>query len=532
MKSFELFDNVLHTTATIVDLSARDKFCRGPRMRYTRRVTIARKILSNTFVQIGGKVAGALVSVFIVKLITNFLGVSGYGQYVSVYEFLAFFGILSDFGLFTIAVREMAKEEGRESFIVGNVLTLRTVMATAVMLLAVGAAFLIPQYQDTYIPAGVAVASLSVFFGILNGTVSSVLQLHLKMQYPTFGLVLGKLVSFAYMVYVVYYGFTTPSTEAFNQLMWAGVGGNAVMVAVTWFYARKYASLTFRFDVDYWKSTLLKAWPYGLALILNMVYLRVGSLLLLFLKNPTEVGLYGVPARVLDILSIIPIYFMNSVLPVLTRKLKDSAESGAAVVQHSFDFMMVLVLPIVAGAQVLAYPLVFIVSSPEFMSRLSEGFYGSDVALQILVVSMMFAFISSVFNFTLIAMGFQNKLLYVSGVGAIVNVALNFLLIPQWGFRGTAVASVIGEIVIVGCAAWLLRRHLKFKLRFGSTARIAVSAAGMAGVVWWLRDPFYSVFENLNVVPLVAIGGIVYAILLCVTGVLDKEKLALLKGRA
>ena len=125
-------------------------------------MSVARKILSNTFIQIAGKIFGALVSVFIVKLITNFLSVGGYGEYVSIYEFLAFFGILADLGLFTIAVREMAKYEDRTNFILGNVLSLRTIMSMVAMSLAIGVAFLIPQYRETYLPIGVAIASFQI----------------------------------------------------------------------------------------------------------------------------------------------------------------------------------------------------------------------------------------------------------------------------------------------------------------------------------------------------------------------------------
>ncbi|MBT7483850.1 oligosaccharide flippase family protein, partial [Candidatus Peregrinibacteria bacterium] len=119
-------------------------------------MSMARKILSNTFIQVAGKIAGALVSVAIVKLITNFLSVDGYGQYVAIFEFLAFFGIAADLGLFTIAVREMAKDEKKTEFIIGNILSLRFILSISTMSLAVLAAFLIPQYSDTFIPVGVA----------------------------------------------------------------------------------------------------------------------------------------------------------------------------------------------------------------------------------------------------------------------------------------------------------------------------------------------------------------------------------------
>lgn len=494
-------------------------------------MSTARKILSNTFIQVAGKIFGALVSVLIVKLITNFLSVAGYGEYVSIYEFLAFFGILADLGLFTIAVREMAKDESKIDYIMGNVLSLRTIASLSAMLLAVGAAFLIPQYEDSFIPIGVAIASISVFFSILNGTVSSVLQVHLKMQYPALALMVGKVVSFSYMLWVVFYGFTEPSAESFYQLLWAGVLGNTFMLAITWHYAKKYASIRFRFDFHYWKNTIWKALPYGLALILNMVYFRIDSILLLLLKGPEEVGLYGVPMRILDILSIIPIYFMNSVLPVLTRKLKSGADEAKVVVQHAFDFLMAMVAPIVVGAQILAYPLIFIVSSPEFLTRLDEGFYGSDVALQILVFAMFFAFISAVFTFTLIAIGYQGKLLYISAAGALFNVIANFFFIPVWGFRGAAFTSVISEMIIVIFSAIILKKYFQYSIKMGTTVKIIFSALIMGLVVWLLRDPLYDKLENFNFFILMPLGALIYVAMLWMTGILNKERLGLIRGK-
>lgn len=493
-------------------------------------MSTARRILSNTFIQVAGKLLVAIVSIVTVKLITNFLSLEGYGQYVSVYEFLAFFGIVADFGLFTIAVREMAREENKEAFILGNILTLRTLLGVGMMLVAVGTAFLIPQYDGTYIPAGIAIASIAVFLSILQGTISSVLQVNLKMQYPTYALMVGKAVTIGYMVYVVFYGFSEPSAEAFYHLLWAGVAGNLVMLAITWFFAKRYATIRFRFDFEYWKKTLWKALPYGIAIILNMVYFRIGSiLLLLILKDPAQVGLYGVPMKILDILSIIPVYFMNSVLPVLTRQLKEGTERAQATVQHAFDFLLSLGAPIVVGAQVLAYPLIFVVSSEEFLSRLEEGFYGSDIALQILVFALLFAFLNGVFTFTLIALGHQGKLLYVSVVGATFNVLFNFYAIPQWGFRGAAVTSVLSEIIICVLSFAMLRRHFPVRLSLGGALRIVFSALVMGLVIWVLRDPLYGVIQNFNILVLIPLGGLVYGALLYFTGVISKERLAMLR---
>ena len=65
-------------------------------------MSIARKILENTFVQFGGKIITAALSIFVLKMISGYLGTSGYGDYTTVYQYLAFFGIAADFGIFTV----------------------------------------------------------------------------------------------------------------------------------------------------------------------------------------------------------------------------------------------------------------------------------------------------------------------------------------------------------------------------------------------------------------------------------------------
>ncbi len=183
-------------------------------------------------VQVLGRAVMAVASVGILKSVSHFLGVEGYGQYTTVYEFLAFFGIAADFGLFTIGVRELSKGDHDRDFVAGNILGMRLLTAVLMMSLAAFAVLLIPQYQGTFIPMGVLIAAFAVLLAILQGTVSSVLQVEHKMQHSTFALVSSKLIGLAWMLAVIFWAFRgEPSQEAFNQLMMAGVVGNSFALA-------------------------------------------------------------------------------------------------------------------------------------------------------------------------------------------------------------------------------------------------------------------------------------------------------------
>lgn len=492
-------------------------------------MSIARKILSNTIAQLVGKVLLALLGLAVVKITTKYLSLEEFGQYTIVYEFLAFFGIAADLGLFTIAVREMSTDEKNTPKIIGNILSLRTILVTITMLCAVILALFIPKYQGTYIPLGVAIASLTVFVTILNGTISSVLQAKLQMQYASLTTVFGKIVSVAVMLYIVYWGFPNDKETGFYMLIFAGTIGLLANTLGTYYYVRKITPLKYEFDFIFWKRVIIQSLPYGIALILSTIYFRVNSLLIYFIRNETEVAIYGVAMKMLEQLTILPLYFMNSVLPVLSTSIKEKSEKYKEIIKYSFDFLAALSIPMVVGGVLLAYPIIFVVSKKEFLSRISEGFYGSDIAFQILIFAVLFQFLNVLFAFILISINKQKLLLYINAACVLFNVVGNLIFIPHYGFRGAAVISVLSEFFILICTYFAAKKYLDFSLNFKNILKIIFSALVMGLVIYLLQPPTYKLMENWNIIPLIIIGMIVYAAMLFLTKTVDKKMLHLLR---
>lgn len=146
-------------------------------------MSIARKILWNTVSQIIGKAIIAVLGVVIIKIITNYLGTSGYGEYTATFDYLALFTIIADLGLYTIGIREMAKDGKKTPEILGNILTVRTISAIFIICVAGFIAAFIPSYQNSPIPLAVWLAGIAAFFNLLTSIISTVLQVHLKMEY-------------------------------------------------------------------------------------------------------------------------------------------------------------------------------------------------------------------------------------------------------------------------------------------------------------------------------------------------------------
>lgn len=495
-------------------------------------MSTARKILSNTIAQIIGKFFVAILGLVVVKIATGYLSVEGYGEYILIYEFLAFFGIAADLGLFTIAVREMSRDENDIPKIIGNILSLRTILVLLTMAAAIAAAYLIPSYADTRIPLGIAIASITVFLTIINGTITSVLQAKLQMHLASLTVVLGKIISVGFMVYIIFWGFPLDNNTGFYMLLFAGNLGNIAMVLATNYYVKKITPLKYRFDFELWKKVVLKALPYGIALILNTIYFRIDSILLSILRGQEEVGIFGVAMKMLENFEILPLYFMNSVLPVLAKSLKEKSEKYRDIIKYAFDFLAAMAIPMVVGGVILAYPIIFIVSTPDFLSRLSEGFYGSDIAFQILIFALLFQFLNVLFAFILIAVDKQYKLLYINGVVAIFNIIANLIVIPIYGFRGAGITTVLSELIILIATYIAARRCLEFNLNLKNLFKIIFSALIMGVSIYILLPITYRFMENWNVIFLIFFGIAVYTAMLFATKTIDKNILKLLKKPA
>lgn len=493
-------------------------------------MSTARKILGNTFYQIFGKIITAGLSIVVVKMITNYLGVEGYGQYTTIYEFLAFFGIAADLGIYTIAVREMSRDKDKISYIVGNILSLRTFLTIFLMLLAILTAFLIPQYQNSFIPIGISIASLSTLLALLAGTISSVLQTHLKMQYSVFALVISKIISVAYMWGVIFYLQKNPSVTGFYQLIWAGVLGNLILFLLTWYFTQKFTTIRYRFDFLFWKDVFFKALPYGIALILSTLYFRMDTILLSLLKDSEEVGIYGVAMRMLDVMVIIPVYFMNSVLPVMTRYLEENNPKLNLLIQYSFDFLVASGLPILGGIIVLSKPIIELVSSTDFLSG-HLFTYGADVALLILMFALVFSFVNSLFGFVLVAMGKQIKLLWINLGCVSFNLISNLIVIPSYGFRGAAFTSVLSEIFILIATFLIVKQQLKIKLNFLTASKILLATVIMSFIIYWF-DQHLQPLGLIRLGFLIPLGGFIYGGILYLTKVINPEILNLIKNKS
>ena len=91
------------------------------------------------------------------------------------------------------------------------------------------------------------------------------------------------------------------------------------------------------------------------------------------------------------------------------------------------------------------------------ISLVKVDFAPSVTPFRILSASLPIFFLSSLFMWVLIAQDKQWLLLKIYGAGMIVNIVLNLLFIPRFGYYAAAVITVVSEAVVL---FFLLRSYV------------------------------------------------------------------------
>ena len=122
-----------------------------------------RKIYSNTIAQIAGKILTALISIVMIKILTNYLDIAGYGLYSKIYNYLSIFAVIADLGLYTITVRELSAHKDDEVMvrkISGNILSLRTLSGIIIIAVSLLISLGLAGYDSPTATIGIAIAGL------------------------------------------------------------------------------------------------------------------------------------------------------------------------------------------------------------------------------------------------------------------------------------------------------------------------------------------------------------------------------------
>jgi len=441
-------------------------------MSYTRKVAF------NTAAQMIGKVAGIAVSLVTTAAIFRAFGVEGVGKYTTVFAFVGFFSVFSDFGLQWTLIRELSINKDHNK-VFKNIFTFRLILALFVHALAFASVWFFKYPID--VKLGVGVITVAWFFTTISSTVVGVFLNNYRLDITVTAEFIGRVVILAIVT------FLTKNGAGLNLIFFAYLVGNIINFLINLVLVRRFVEVGFAFDKKYWRYAIRQAIPIGIVLVFGFIYYKVDSLMLSMMKGMIDVGIYGTAYKLLEVLQVVPSMFLGAAFPLVTKYAVTKDPRVTSAFQKQFDFLMLLAVPIVLVTFMLASGIIaFIAGSKggEFVSASTISILGhpitSVICLKILIFSVGINFISNLYSYMIVSLGKQKSMVLPTILFALLNVCLNLLLIPRFSYFGAAIATLITEIVVSITTYAISKQFMVLPLeflRFGKTILAGVFTA-------------------------------------------------------
>ena len=249
-------------------------------------------------------------------------------------------------------------------------------------------------------------------------------------------------------------------------------------------------------------------------LLIISLYVHLNSIMLGFISGDEQVGYFTAGTKMSHIGLTIITSLGTVLLPRCSHLVKIGDKAGfESIIKKSLNVTLALSLPMTAGLMILAYPVTLVFCGQEYVESIPVLYINASV-----IIFVSLANVTS--NQVLYPMD-KIKLVLISVTsGAVVNLLMNFILIPRCGAVGAAVSATLVEFIVLFVQLVFGRKYYPFKISDLVVWRYIISTIVMSVLV------LLCMFAIPSNVWQVVIGGCVGAVSYFMMLVLMKDPIA------
>lgn len=188
-----------------------------------------------------------------------------------------------------------------------------------------------------------------------------------------------------------------------------------------------------------------------------LIYFRIDTVMLGMMRGDTEVGVYNIAYKIMEGVFFIPGIIMIVFFPMLAK-------------QERFKKVFGKLLFILGGIGSVTSIALYLLSPTLIGLVYGPKFFGSIAVLQTLSLVILPVFLGHLTTQSLVALDLNKLYLVVAFLGAGLNIALNYFLIPLRGAVGAAWATFATEVFVTAICGYFVLRREPGALRFSITA--------------------------------------------------------------
>ncbi len=459
---------------------------------------------------LGANVIGVLLGLIQLPVLTKGLGASLYGTWSLVNATISFIAPFAVLGFGEAIVRFLAAEKDkgriREDFLSTLLCTVFiSGAAFALLLFVFSDSLAIYIFNDIESSIYIKIASIIIPVGCISSITTAYLAAFRKIGLLATFTVAQNAVSLGLIALSLLLGYKL--TGVITATIVASMLFNLILLFIV------LKQIGFKFP----RFARLKSFlSYGIPLTPTNAILWIISssdrYMISYFIGVTAAGIYSASYNIgwYTVFLIAPI--TRLLFPTIAKSYdENNLGETRNYLRYSLKYFMMFAIPSAFGLSMLAKPILQALTTSEFVT-------GSSIIPFVAFSGVLFGFYQiSIFIIHLVK---KTKLVFILlTTSALLNIALNILLIPRMGILGAAVATIIAYGVLLMFILIVTRRYLRYDLSMTFMLKSVFASLVMALCIWLINP------ESIALIIVSIFAGILvyFGVLLLVRGLSKGE---------
>ncbi|MEO1004968.1 MAG: flippase [Cyanobacteria bacterium J06638_38] len=422
--------------------------------------SLKHRLIQGAIGSFGLKIAGSGLAFVLSVILARVLGSEGLGTYAYAMIWANLVSIPATLGIDQLIVREMAIYRAKSQWkLMRGLLRWSTstvlVASLGLTLIAVVIAWSIQGNNQNLV--------LAVFLAMTIVPLASLRNLRLGAMRGLDCIVLGQIPDalFAPVIVIVLIALGYGLFPHNFGVYWV-LASKITAIVLTFFIGtlwlrRSLPDAIFNIKPQYQcRQWLLAALPFMFLGTVELINSRIDIIMLGGIEGVAAVGIYTVIFGITQLTAFVHQAALGVLGPTIANLYAQGKLSKLEQVIQKSILGVFLISLVIGGAIIGCSKYVLLIFGAEFVS--------GALAMNILIGGQMFNALTGPVGLVLNMTGHQRQTAIATGIGAILNIMLNAILIPFWGINGAAIATTISMIAINMIKVILIRQRLGISL--------------------------------------------------------------------
>ena len=412
-----------------------------------------KKYFKNTSWLLTERIVRLIVNFVIIIYVIRYLGPDEFGLLSYAISFAALFATIATLGLDSIIIRELVKEPEKRDSYLGSVFMMKIFGSfSSYILIAVTALLTNETSYNLILIFLIAASTLFQSFNVID----FYFQSKVLAKFPVFVQFAVSILTAGIKLLLIQLNaelWLFALVVTLESFLWA-----AGFIAVYNFQGLKIFNWKFNRGVAV--QLIKDAWPLILSGVVIAVYMKIDQVMIKKMLNNQEVGFYAAAVRISEAWYFIPMVITTSLFPAIVNAKKKGEIIYLNRLQKLYDLLAWMAIGIAIPVTIFSETIVELILGNEYIS--------SAEVLTIHIWAGVAVFLGVASSQFLITENLTKLSFYRTFIGMIINIILNFILIPIYGIVGAAVATLISFTLATFSIGVNRKTSPQFKMMFKS----------------------------------------------------------------